>query len=226
MEFIRFFLFFDKDKGKIAARYQQAFGAKSMLARISQRRVDGGREDGVVWHTTGSGKSNLMVFLCEALLLDQELAGCRVIVVTDRVDLEKQLAAIFLTGGAIGSEVGAKKDDEKAKVQSGRDMAARIGPGTERIIFTLLQKFNSATKLPECHNPSDEMIVLLGEGHRSQGGENHERMRLALPNAAFLAFTGTPLLKEDKTRNKFGPILHAFSMQRAVEDGAVTPLVY
>lgn len=179
MEFIRFFLFFDKDK--IAAWYQQAFGAKSMLARIAQRRVDGGREGGVVWHTTGSGKSNLMVFLCKALLLDQELAGCWIIFVTYRVDLEKQLAATFLTGGAFESGVGAKKDGERAKVQSGRDLATRIGSGTERIIFPLLQKFNSATKLPECHNPSDKMIVLVDEGHRSQGGENHERMRLALP---------------------------------------------
>ena len=68
--------------------------------------------------------------------------------------------------------------------------------------------------------------MLVDEGHRSQGGENHERMRQALPNAAFIAFTGTPLLKEDKTRSKFGPILHAYTMQRAVEDGAVTPLVY
>lgn len=155
-----------------------------------------------------------------------DLAGCRVIIVTDRVDLEKQLAGTFVTGGAFGSDVATKKDGETAKVQSGRDLAKRIRSGTERIIFTLLQKFNSATKLPECHNPSDKIVVLIDEGHRSQGGENHERMRKALPNAAFIAFTGTPLLKEDKTRNKFGPILHAYTMQRAVEDGAVTPLVY
>ncbi|WP_297338720.1 DEAD/DEAH box helicase family protein, partial [Pseudophaeobacter sp.] len=143
-----------------------------------------------------------------------------------RVDLEKQLSSTFLTGGAFGSDVATKKDGEKAKVQSGRDLAGRIGSGNERIIFTLLQKFNSATKLPECKNISDKLIVLIDEGHRSQGGENHERMRKALPNAAYVAFTGTPLLKDDKTQNKFGPILHAYTMQRAVEDGAVTPLVY
>lgn len=226
LEFVRFFIFFDRKKGKIAARYQQVFGIKSMLDRIAERRPDGGREGGVIWHTTGSGKSNLMVLLCKALLLYEDLAGCRIIVVTDRVDLEKQLAGTFLTGGAFGSDVATKKDGEKAKVESGRDLAKRIGSGSERIIFTLLQKFNSATKLPECHNDSDKIIVLVDEGHRSQGGENHQRMRIALPNAAFVAFTGTPLLKEDKTRNKFGPILHAYTMQRAVEDGAVTPLVY
>ena len=226
LEFVRFFIFFDKKIGKLAARYQQVFGIKALMERIEQRRPDGGREGGVIWHTTGSGKSNLMVLLCKALLLDDGLAGCRVIVVTDRVDLEKQLSSTFLSGGAFGSDVAAKKDGERAKVESGRDLAVRIGSGTERIIFTLLQKFNSATKLPECHNDSDEIIVLVDEGHRSQGGENHERMRNALPNAAYVAFTGTPLLKADKTRNKFGPILHAYTMQRAVEDGAVTPLVY
>lgn len=226
LEFIRLFILYDKKVGKIAARYQQAFGIKALLARVSQTRPDGGREGGVIWHTTGSGKSNLMVFLCKALLLDQNVSDCRVIVVTDRVDLEKQLSGTFLTSGAFGSDVATKKDGEKAKVQSGRDLAKRVGSGTERIMFTLLQKFNSATKLPECKNTSNKLIVLIDEGHRSQGGENHERMRKALPNAAYIAFTGTPLLKDDKTRNKFGPILHAYTMQRAVEDGAVTPLVY
>lgn len=226
LDFTRRFMFFDKKLGKIVARYQQVQGTKAILEQVSKKKPDGSREGGVIWHTTGSGKSNLMVFLTKALLVDPSLAGARVIVVTDRVDLEKQLAGTFLTGGAFGSDVATKKDGAKAKVQSGRDLAERIGKGTERIIFTLLQKFNSATKLKECYNPSDELIVLVDEGHRSQGGENHERMRKALPNAAFIAFTGTPLLKEDKTRNKFGPILHAYTMQRAVDDGAVTPLVY
>ena len=226
LEFARFFIFYDSKLGKMAARYQQAFGVKAMLARLSGRGLEGAREGGVVWHTTGSGKSNLMVLLCKALLLDAGLANCRVIVVTDRIDLEKQLAGTFMSGGAFGSAVATKKDGERAKTDSGRDLAQRIGSGTERIIFTLLQKFNSATKLPECRNDSDQIIVLVDEGHRSQGGEAHERMRKALPNAAFVAFTGTPLLKDDKTRNKFGPILHAYTMQRAVEDGAVTPLVY
>lgn len=226
LEFVRYFIFFDRKKGKMAARYQQVFGIKSMLARIAQRRPDGGREGGVIWHTTGSGKSNLMVLLCKAMLQSPDLAGCRIIVVTDRVDLEKQLSDTFITGGAFGSDVATKKEGETARTDSGKELARRIGSGSERILFTLLQKFNSATKLPECRNVSDEIIVLVDEGHRSQGGENHERMRKALPNAAYIAFTGTPLLKEDKTRNKFGPILHAYTMQRAVEDGAVTPLIY
>lgn len=227
LEFIQFFILFDRKVGKIAARYQQAFGIKALLDRMSEVTPQGNREGGVVWHTTGSGKSFTMVYLCKALLLAQTLKDCRVIVVTDRVDLEKQLAKTFLTGGAFGSDIaGKKKGDEVAKVKTGKQLAERIGKGNERIIFTIINKFASATKLPECHNPSENMIVLIDEGHRSQGGENHERMRQALPNAAYIAFTGTPLLKDDKTTNKFGPIVHAYTMKTAVSDGTVTPLLY
>lgn len=226
LEFVRFFILFDKKSGKIAARYQQAFGIKRLVERINQRNNDNGREGGVIWHTTGSGKSFTMVFLCKALLLHPTLKDCRVLVITDRINLEKQLAKTFLAGGAFGSEIASKKEGERAKVKSGKDLARRIGQGTERIIFSIINKFNSASKLPECYNPSDNLIVLIDEGHRSQSGENHERMRKALPNAAYVAFTGTPLLKKDKTTNKFGPIVHAYTMQRAVEDGTVTPLLY
>ena len=226
LEFIRMFLLFDRKAEKIAARYQQAFGIKRLLARISEIRPDGGRQGGVIWHTTGSGKSFTMVYLCKALLLDAALRACRIIVVTDRRDLEKQLAGNFLTGGAFGSDIGTKKDGSSAKATSGRDLARRIGNGTERIIFTVINKFASASKLPECRNDSANLIVLIDEGHRSQGGENHERMRKALPNAAFVAFTGTPLLKDDKTANKFGRIVHAYTMRDATADGTVTPLLY
>ena len=226
LEFIRFFILFDDKAGKIAARYQQAFGIKALVERINQRNSGGGREGGVVWHTTGSGKSFTMAFLCKALLLHPTLKDCRVIVVTDRIPLEKQLARTFLSSGAFGSKIASKKDGERAKVRSGKDLARRIGQGTERIVFSIINKFNTASKQPECFNPSDNIIVLIDEGHRSQGGENHERMRKALPNAAYVAFTGTPLLKDDKTTNKFGPIVHAYTMQRAVEDETVTPLLY
>jgi len=226
LEFVRYFILYDRKLGKIAARYPQVFGIKALIERINQRRPDGGRNGGVLWHTTGSGKSLSMVYLCKALLLHPSLKTCRVVVVTDRVDLEKQLAGTFITSGAFGSAIATRKDGERAKARSGKDLALRIGQGNERILFTILNKFNTASKLPECYNPSDQLIVLIDEGHRSQGGENHERMRKALPNAAYIAFTGTPLLKQDKTTNKFGPIVHAYTMQRAVEDGTVTPLLY
>jgi len=226
LEFIRYFILYDKKVGKIAARYPQAFGVKALIERINQRNADGSRKGGVLWHTTGSGKSFTMVYLCKALLLHPSLKDGRIVVVTDRIDLEKQLARTFLSGGAFGSIIASKKEGEKTRVRSGKDLAKRIGQGSERIIFSIINKFNTAAKQTECYNPSDKLIVLIDEGHRSQGGENHERMRKALPNAAYIAFTGTPLLKEDKTTNKFGPIVHAYTMQRAVEDGTVTPLLY
>jgi type I restriction enzyme, R subunit len=225
LEFVRFFILFDTKIGKIAARYQQVFGIKALLSRLQTRKKGGEREGGVIWHTTGSGKSFTMVFLCKALLLHEALKECRMVVVTDRVDLEKQLSKTFLTGGAFGSAI-ASREGEKAKVTSGRDLARRIGQGKERIIFTIIDKFLTASRQKNCYNPSDDMIVLVDEGHRSHGGEGHERMRKALPNAAYIAFTGTPLLKDDKTAGKFGPIIHAYTMQRAIEDGTVTPLLY
>jgi type I restriction enzyme R subunit len=225
LDLVRTFMFFDRKAGKIVARHQQYFGIKALLERVRTLRPDGGREGGVIWHTTGSGKSFTMVLLCKALLLDAALKNCRVVVVTDRRDLEKQLAGNFLTGGAFGSGL-SDKDGAKAKVSSGRDLARRIGKGAERIIFTIINKFASAAKLPECHNDSADMIVLVDEGHRSQGGENHERMRQALPKASYIAFTGTPLLKDDKTAGKFGRIIHAYTMRDAVSDGTVTPLLY
>lgn len=226
LEFLRGFVLFDRRVGKIVARYQQFFGIRALLDRIHRLRPDGGREGGVVWHTTGSGKSFTMVFLSKSLLLDPALAECRVVLVTDRIDLEDQLAKNFIASGAFGSPVATKKEGEKSKATSGRDLARRIGRGTERITFTLVHKFNTASKLPECRNDSANLIVLVDEGHRSHGGETHERMKQALPRASYIAFTGTPLLKADKTANKFGPIVHAYTMQRAVEDETVAPLLY
>ena len=226
LELLRGFVLFDRKVGKIVARYQQFFGIRALTARLQQRRPDGGREGGVVWHTTGSGKSFTMVFLTKALLLHDALKNCRVVVVTDRLDLEDQLAKNFISGGAFGSAVATRKEGERSKVSSGRELARRIGSGTERILFTLVHKFSTASKLPECRNDSADLIVLVDEGHRSHGGETHERMRRALPKAGYVAFTGTPLLKDEKAGGKFGPIVHAYTMQRAVEDGTVAPLLY
>ena len=98
--------------------------------------------------------------LTKALLLVDALAECRVVVVTDRVDLEGQLSRNFISGGAFGSAIASQKDGEKSRAMTGRELARRIGSGTERITFTLVHKFNSASKLPECRNDSANLIVL------------------------------------------------------------------
>ena len=150
LEMTRLFTLFDKKAGKIVARYQQVFGIKRLIEQINRRKPTGGREGGVVWHTTGSGKSFTMVFLSKAMILHDALKQCRIVVVTDRVDLETQLSKTFASGG----ELSGKKDVASALATSGKRLAEQIGKGHERIIFSLIQKFNTATKLPECANLS------------------------------------------------------------------------
>jgi len=221
LEMTRLFTLFDTKAGKIVARYQQVFGIKALVDRINCFDADGSREGGVIWHTTGSGKSFTMVFLSKALIWLEELAQCRVIIVTDRVDLEDQLSRTFASGGVL-----TDRDKKDAMATSGKRLAEQIGKGNERVIFSIINKFGSAIKQKECFNDSPNIIVLVDEGHRSQNGENNIRMLQTLPKAAFIAFTGTPLLKDDKTENKFGKIIHSYTMQQAVEDKTVTPLLY
>jgi len=221
LEMTRLFTLFDKKAGKIVARYQQVFGIKALIERVTSFDDKGARNGGVIWHTTGSGKSFTMVFLSKALIWLEALKKCRVVVVTDRVDLEDQLARTFASGGALSD-----KDKKESMATTGKRLAEQIGRGNERIIFSIINKFGSAIALPECYNNSPDIIVLVDEGHRSQNGSNNIFMQQALPKAAYIGFTGTPLLKDDKTENKFGKIIHSYTMQQAVEDKTVTPLLY
>lgn len=221
LEMTRLFTLFDKSIGKIVARYQQVFGIKALIERINTLNDSGGREGGVIWHTTGSGKSFTMVFLSKVLIWLKELSSCRVIIVTDRVDLEDQLSSTFASGGVL-----TDRDQKDSMATSGKRLAEQIGQGNERVVFSIINKFGSAMKHKECYNDSPNIIVLVDEGHRSQNGENNIRMQQMLPKASFIAFTGTPLLKDDKTENKFGKIIHSYTMQQAVEDKTVTPLLY
>ncbi|HAS3641323.1 TPA: type I restriction endonuclease subunit R [Vibrio cholerae] len=221
LEMTRLFTLFDKKAGKIVARYQQVFGIKALIERVTSFDEKGARNGGVIWHTTGSGKSFTMVFLSKALIWLEALKKCRVVVVTDRVDLEDQLARTFSSGGALSD-----KDKKEAMATTGKRLAEQIGKGNERIIFSIINKFGTAVTLPECYNDSPDIIVLVDEGHRSQNGSNNIFMQQALPKAAYIGFTGTPLLKDDKTENKFGKIIHSYTMQQAVEDKTVTPLLY
>ncbi|WP_462166717.1 type I restriction endonuclease subunit R [Pseudoalteromonas sp. GB43] len=225
LEMARLYTLFDQKAGKIVARYQQVFGIKALIERITSfdetGERPGARNGGVIWHTTGSGKSFTMVFLSKALIWLRELSQCRVIIVTDRVDLEDQLSRTFASGGVL-----TERDKKDAMATSGKRLAEQIGKGNERVIFSIINKFGSAIKYDECYNDSPNILVLVDENHRGQNGENNIRMLQTLPKAAFIAFTGTPLLKDDKTENKFGSIIHSYTMQQAVEDKTVTPLLY
>ena len=119
LDFIRFFILFDKRSGKIAVRYQQYFGIRRLIERVSERDRHGVREGGVIWHTTGSGKSFTMVFMARALILHEALKQCRFVVVTDRIDLENQLSKVFANAGALATA----RDVERAKARTGKDLA-------------------------------------------------------------------------------------------------------
>jgi len=149
LEMTRLYTLFDKKVGKIVARYQQVFGIKALVERITSfeevGKRQGARNGGVIWHTTGSGKSFTMVFLSKALIWLEELAQCRVIIVTDRVDLEDQLSRTFASGGVL-----TDRDRKDAMATSGRRLAEQIGKGNERVIFSIINKFGSAIKYKEC----------------------------------------------------------------------------
>jgi type I restriction enzyme R subunit len=232
LEFIHGFVLFDSKAGKLVARCHQFFAVRALMGRVGthwpeDRATEGGaRKGGVIWHPTGSGKSYTMVFFAEALMRHPDLKQCRIVIVTDRIDLQEQISKNFLRSGAFGAAAGTKLFGESTKVRSGRELARHIGAGSERIIFTLLHKFNAAMMLDRCNNPSSNLIVLVDEAHRTHGGQLHQRMRSVMKRAAFIAFTGTPLLRHEKTASLFGPILHSYTMQRAMDDQMVTPLLY
>ena len=223
----------EQRSSKRVARSHQFFAVRALLARLSQHLPGGGpqqlgpRAGGVLWHTTGSGKSLTMIFLLQALQRDPVLRECRVIVVTDRLDLQDQLASSFLKHGVFDQQgVYGLARDATLRARSGKELAQMIGGNRSQLMFTLVHKFNAALMQEVCRNPSDKIIVLVDEAHRSHGGELHARMRRVLKRAAFVAFTGTPLLKHEKTRAQFGPILHRYTMQRALREQMITPLLY
>ncbi|MBA2680354.1 MAG: HsdR family type I site-specific deoxyribonuclease, partial [Ktedonobacteraceae bacterium] len=208
------FIVYDSGIKKIA-RYQQYFAVKATIERVEALNVQGKRTGGVIWHTTGSGKSLTMVMLAKALALHPAIANPRIILVTDRVDLDDQIWRTFL---ACGKQVH--------KAESGDDLVNTIKAGKADIITTVINKFESvAGKGFQDDDP--DIFVLVDESHRSQYGSFHSKMRQLFPNACYIGFTGTPLLKAEKaTVVKFGDFIHKYPMQQAVDDGAVVSLLY
>ena len=208
------FIVYDAGIKKIA-RYQQYFAVKSTIERVESLNVQGKRTGGVIWHTTGSGKSITMVMLAKALALHPAIVNPRIILVTDRVDLDDQIWKTFL---ACGKKVH--------KAESGADLIEAVHSDKFDVITTVINKFEAAVgKGFKDEDPN--IFVLVDESHRSQYGSFHSRMRQLFPNACYIGFTGTPLLKAEKaTVIKFGDFIHKYPMQQAVNDGAVVPLLY
>jgi len=210
------FTVFDGGIKKIA-RYQQYFVVKSTLNRVKHFDSNGSRKGGIIWHTQGSGKSLTMVMLTRNLALDTEIMNPRIVLVTDRDDLDKQLGNTFAACGL-----------EANRATSGRNLLELIAEKQSGIITTLIHKFEKAFAVKKYQDESPDIFILVDESHRTQFGSFSARMRQMFPNACYLGFTGTPLLKKEKNSfGRFGELVEPhYSITQAVEDGAVVPLLY
>ncbi len=211
------FVVFDAGTKKIA-RYQQYFTVKETMERVLEFEESGARKGGVIWHTQGSGKSLTMVMLAKALTLSPAIKDPRVVIVTDRKDLDDQIFKTFKHCGK-----------EPTKATSGDHLMTMLSEKKESVITTVINKFlaGMTNKKKQTRNESPDIFVLVDESHRSQYGENHAVMRKALPRSCYLGFTGTPLMKKDKsTASKFGGFIFPYTIEDALLDKVIVPLLY
>ena len=213
LDLIRNFIIFDNGSKKVPRPHQFA-GVKAAQERIRQR------EGGVIWHTQGSGKSILMVLLAKWLLEHDPEA--RILVVTDRDELDKQIEGVMKNAGVIG------ENSPSPRITSRADFVAKIGDTTPRLLCALIHKFDPADlngPPPPVHG---RFYVFVDECHRTQGGDMNKQMKRWLANAIFIGFTGTPLLRKDKqlTRDVFGTYIHTYKFHEAVADKVILDLKY
>lgn len=213
LDLIRNFIIFDNGIKKVP-RPHQFTGVKEAQKSIRQR------EGGVIWHTQGSGKSILMVLLAKWLLeYDPE---ARILVVTDRDELDKQIEGVMVNAGVIG------KDSPSPRITRRDEFVAKIGDTKPRLLCALIHKFDPA----DLHGPPPpthgRFYVFVDECHRTQGGDMNKQMKRWLENAIFIGFTATPLLRKDKqlTRHVFGTYIHTYKFHEAVVDKVILDLKY
>ena len=224
LEVVHDFVVFDAGVKKIC-RHNQYFGVRA--AQTCVRR----REGGIIWHTQGSGKSLSMVWL--AKWIREHVADGRVLIVTDRTELDEQIEKVFK---------GVSEDIHRTG--SGADLVQALNTGEEWLICSLIHKFGASEEisekdietyvedikksLPKGFRAKGEVFVFVDECHRTQSGKLHEAMTTLLPEAMLIGFTGTPLLKDDKRRSieTFGPYIHTYKYDEAVDDGVVLDLRY
>lgn len=218
LEIIRDFVLFDGGMKKLP-RYHQYFGIKAAQEHIRRR------EGGIIWHTQGSGKSIVMVLLAQWIL--KNLPNARVIILTDRTELDKQIERVFNDAG-----------EEVKRTTSGNELMEQLSQPLPRLICSLIHKFGKKEVedfdkfIEELKNgPTQtmgELFVFVDECHRTQSGKLHKAMKAMLQNAVFIGFTGTPLLKSDKQTSLevFGKYIHTYKFNEAVEDEVVLDLIY
>lgn len=209
LELIKDFIIFEAGKKKIC-RYQQYFAVKAMLERIKHDQ-----KGGVVWHTQGSGKSITMVYITKKLMEDKEIKNPQVVIVTDRVDLDKQIHKTF-------NRIGV----EAARATTGNNLTELIKDEKIRVITTVVNKFETVVKSGITVD-APNTFILVDEGHRTQYGEINRRMQEVFKGAIYISFTGTPIMKKDRNIfDKFGGLIHKYSLDDALKDKAIVPLIY
>lgn len=229
LDIIRNFIIYDNNVKKIC-RYRQYFAVKKCMDRILLRD-DANRREGVIWHTQGSGKSITMIMLTKMILResmkeDGAIKRPRFLMITDRINLDKQIRDNF---------IHAQMSPHRAK--TGKGLIELLQDDENAVVTALVNKFETAVKLEYC-NPSENIFLFIDEGHRTQYGRLNIYMNRVLPNAAKIAFTGTPLMQkqpQDKSRKilpakdtyeKFGPLIDKYTLQDAIDDKVTVPIVY
>jgi type I restriction enzyme R subunit len=213
LDLIRNFILFDGGVKKVP-RHHQFLGVKAAQERIAKR------EGGVIWHTQGSGKSILMVLLAKWLL--EEDPEARVLIVTDRDELDKQIESVMRNSGVIG------ENSPSPRITSRAEFVTKLGASSPRLLCALLHKFDIADLTGPPPPIYGRFYVFVDECHRSQGGGMNKQMQRWLQDAIFIGFTGTPLLRLDKetTREVFGTYIHTYKFHEAVADKVVLDLKY
>ena len=213
LDLIRNFIIFDAGHKKVP-RPHQFFGVKAAQERIARR------EGGVIWHTQGSGKSIVMVLVAK-WILEQDPAA-RVLVVTDRDELDKQIEGVMKNAGVIGA------DAPSPRITSRAQFVEKLGATTQRLLCALIHKFDAADLNGDPPPISGRFYVFVDECHRTQGGDMNRQMKRWLEGAIFIGFTGTPLLRKDKpaTQDVFGTYIHTYKFYEGVADGVILDLKY
>jgi len=213
LELIRNFIVFDAGMKKVP-RLHQFVGVKKAQERLARH------EGGVIWHTQGSGKSILMVLLAKWLLEND--AEARVLVVTDRDELDKQIEGVMRNAGVIG------ESSPSPRITSRKEFVEKLGATNPRLLCALVHKFDPADLKGPPPPVHGRFYVFVDECHRTQGGEMNKQMKRWLEGAIFIGFTGTPLLRKDRklTRDVFGTYIHTYKFHEAVADKVVLDLKY
>jgi len=213
LDLIRNFIIYDAGQKKVP-RPHQFFAVKAAQERTA--RLEGG----VIWHTQGSGKSIVMVLVAKWLL--EHDPDARILVITDRDELDKQIEGVMKSAGVIGAE------SPSPRITSRAEFVEKLGAATPRLLCALIHKFDVADLKGEPPPVSGRFYVFVDECHRTQGGDMNKQMKRWLQNAIFIGFTGTPLLLKDKklTRNVFGTYIHTYKFHEGVADGVILDLKY